>query len=174
VLPRAALNPDELSAGAGVGAAALAVSSSGEVVLLAVLLGAATGDVLAGAVAMLSTGAVALRWGTTSLEAIAGAQSVLGPGAAVGPLAAAGSIWCAAGALVLAKARGWGAALFGLTAGLVVAGPQAAALDQVAMRGAVALLGVALAVCVQRRAPPAARPVALVLSAGAVVLAVLA
>lgn len=170
----AAVDADELRLPAGVGAAALALSSSGEVVLLAVLLAVAAGEVLAGAVAVLATGAVALRWGSTSLEAIAGAQSVLGPGALVGPLAGAASTWCAAAALVLARPRGWGAAVFGVAAGLVAAGPGAGSVGLAATRGAAALLGAALAVGVQRWAPPAARPAALGLAAAAVALAVLA
>lgn len=155
------------------GAAVLALSSTGEVVLLAVLLGMAAGDLLAGAVAMLATLAVALRWGTTSLDAIAGAQTVLGPAALVGPVAAAASSWCAAAALILVKAKGLAAVLFGLTAGIIVVGP-AGAFDQVVLRGAAATLGVGLALGAQRFAPPAARPVALALAAGALALAVVA
>ncbi|MEO7836364.1 MAG: hypothetical protein ABIS21_01835 [Acidimicrobiales bacterium] len=175
VLARAALpDPDELRAAAAAAAAALVASSSGEVVLLAVLLAAAAGEVLAATVAILATGAVALRWGTTSLDAITGAQSVLGPGAGVGPLEAAASTSCAAAALVLAKAPGWGAIVFGLTAGLAVAGPGPGALDHMALRGAAGVLGAACAAGAQRWAPPAVRPVALGLAAAAVVLAVLA
>ncbi|MGI8758899.1 MAG: hypothetical protein ACR2K0_06290, partial [Acidimicrobiales bacterium] len=47
--------------------------------------------------------AVLERWGTPSLSAVAGAQSVLGPGGAIGPAAAAASAWFAAAALVLAS-----------------------------------------------------------------------
>ncbi len=43
------------------------------------------------------------RWGSPSLEAVAGAQSVLGPGGLVGPASAAASAWLAAVALVLAS-----------------------------------------------------------------------
>lgn len=173
-LSTAPLIADEVSSGAVAGAVALALSSSGEVVLLAVLLGIAAGEVLAGAVAVLATGSVAIRWGTTSLDAIAGAQSVLGPGVAVGPAAAAASTWCAAAALVLAGARGWRAVAFGLTGGLVVAGPAAGSADLVAMRAAAAVAGVGLAVVAGRRAPPVARLAALALAAGAVVLALVA
>lgn len=169
--PGVALSRYEVRTAAGAGAAALALSSSGEVVLLAVLLGAAAGEVVTGVVAMLATGAVALRWGSTSLDAIAGAQSVLGPGAAVGPAAAAASTWCAAAALVLAKPRGWSALLFGLTAGLVLAGPAASSLDLVAMRVVMASTGAALALGAQRWMPPASRRLALVLAVAAVALA---
>lgn len=45
---------------------------------------------------------MAWRWGTGSLDAVAGAQAVLGPGLLVGPVVAAASTWLAAGALLLA------------------------------------------------------------------------
>lgn len=167
------LSPEELRTGAGVGAAALALSSTGEVVLLAVLLGAAAGEVLVGAVALMATAAVALRWGTTSLDSIGGAQTVLGPAAVVGPGLAAASMWCAGASLILVKARGFAALLFGVTAGVIVMGP-AGAVDQVALRVAAAVLGGGLALGVQRLAPPAARPVALGLATGAVAMAVIA
>lgn len=47
--------------------------------------------------------AVLERWGTPSLSAVAGAQSVLGAGGVVGPTTAATSAWLAAAALVLAS-----------------------------------------------------------------------
>lgn len=47
--------------------------------------------------------AVLARWGTASLGAVAGAQSVLGPGGVVGPAAAAAAAWLAAAALLLAS-----------------------------------------------------------------------
>lgn len=166
------LDSEELRTGAGAGAAVLALSSSGEVVLLAVLLGVAAGELLAGVVAMLAVGSVAIRWGTTSVDAITGAQTVLGPAAAVGPLVAAASTWCAAAALILVKARGLTAYLFGLTAGIIAVGP-AGAPEAVAIRVVAAAVGAALALTAQRWAPPATRTVALALGAGAVALAVM-
>jgi len=70
-------------------------------VLLSVLVAhpAAVGAVLFAGIAVLQ------RWGTPSLDAVAGAQSVLGPGGVVGPQAAAASAWFAAAALVLATPR---------------------------------------------------------------------
>ncbi|MGI8984057.1 MAG: hypothetical protein ACR2HM_05935, partial [Acidimicrobiales bacterium] len=67
----------------------------GLVVLLSVLVAhpAAVGAVLLAGVAVLQ------RWGTPSLDAVAGAQSVLGAGGVVGPEAAAASAWFAAAAL---------------------------------------------------------------------------
>ncbi|HEV2071801.1 MAG TPA: hypothetical protein VGR26_18615 [Acidimicrobiales bacterium] len=69
--------------------------------LLAVLVAqpAAVGAVVLAGIAVLE------RWGTPSLDAVAGAQSVLGPGGIVGPEAAAASAWFAALALVLASPR---------------------------------------------------------------------
>lgn len=96
----AALGPLRLSAAAA--AAVLALSSTGHVVALAALLAvlvarpAAVGAVLFAGIAMVE------RWGTTSLDAVAGAQTVLGPGGVVGPGPAAASAWLAAAALVLA------------------------------------------------------------------------
>lgn len=58
---------------------------------------AAVGAVLFAGLALLE------RWGTTSLDAVAGAQAVLGPGGVVGPPAGAASAWCTAAALVLAS-----------------------------------------------------------------------
>ncbi len=97
----AALGPLRLSAATA--ATVLALSSTGNVVALAVVLAvavarpAAVGAVLFAGLALLE------RWGTTSLEAVAGAQAVLGPGGLVGPPTAAASAWCAAAALVLAS-----------------------------------------------------------------------
>lgn len=152
----------------------MAVSSSGEVVLLAVLLGIAAADAFAGAVALLALGAVAARWGTTSLDAIAGAQTVLGPGAAVGPMAAAASAACAAAALVLVRARGWAALLFGITAALIVAGPGAGRPELAALRAGAAIVGAGLAFGAQRWAAPIWRRLALGLAVAAVILAVVA
>lgn len=173
-ISRLAPNGHELGLAAGAGAAAMVVSSSGEVVLLAVLLGLAAADAFAGAVALLALGAVALRWGTTSLDAIAGAQTVLGPGAAVGPIAAAASAACAAAALVLVRARGWAALLFGVTAALIVAGPGAGRPELAVVRAGAAILGAGLALGAQRWAPPVWRRLALGLAAAAVFLAVVA
>ena len=99
----AALGPFRLSAAGA--AVVLALFSTGHVLVLAVLLAvlvahpAAVGAVLLAGVAVLG------RWGTSSLDAVAGAQSVLGPAGAVGPQAAAASAWFAAIALVLASPR---------------------------------------------------------------------
>lgn len=162
--------------GAAAAAATVAVTSTGDVVLLGVLLGLASGDLVAAAAVAAAGLSLAVRWGSTSLEAIAGAQAVLGPGGAVGPALAAASAWCAAAALVLATPRGWRAPAFGLAAGLCVAGPAAAGGGgELAIRvGAGAVAG-ALALAAGRWLPAAAaRPAALVLALIAGVLALVA
>ena len=118
--------------------------------------------------------AFAARWGTTSLDAISGAQAVLGPAGVVGPPLAAASAWCGAAALVLAVPGRWAAPAFGLAAGLGVAGPSAATLQELAVRVGAGGAGAALALAVDRVAPPrVARPAALALAAAAGVLALL-
>lgn len=85
-----------------VAAVVLAVLSRGDVVVLAALLVLAAWHLPAvGAVvpALLASG---WRWGSTSLDALAGAQAVLGPAGWTGPAAAVASSWLAALALVLA------------------------------------------------------------------------
>ena len=154
-------------------AATVALSSTGDVVLLAVLLGVATGELVAAAAAALACLSFALRWGVTSLEGIAGAQAVLGPGGIVGPELGAISSWCAAAALVLVSPRDWRAAAFGLAAAISVTGPAAATAADVAVRAGASLVAVAVAVAVGRFLPPAVgRPAGLALAAGAGVLAV--
>ena len=68
---------------------------------------------------------VLLRWGSTSLGALAGAQSVLGPAGLTGPATVAASSWLAAGAVVLACRPPvlLGVLPFGALAAAVVAGP---------------------------------------------------
>lgn len=174
VRPWSGLSWEELRTGAGAGAAALALSSTGEIVLLAVLLGAAAAERVVAAVAILATGAVAVRWGSTSLDAIAGAQAVLGPAAVVGPAAAAASAWLAGASLLLARAPGPAAAVFGVTAGLAVVGPGPGSKELIAMRIAAALAGATLAIAAERWAPAPSRPLALILATAALFLAAVA
>jgi hypothetical protein len=109
---------------------AVAAGSSGDTLLLGVLLGLAAGRVAAGVAAVLALSSVLIRWGSPSLEALAGAQAVLGPAGTVGTTAAAASAWCAASALVLAAPRPdarlpWrivAVAPFGIAAAAVVLG----------------------------------------------------
>src|SRR5207253_8473229 len=68
-----------------------------------VALALAAGSVL-GALALVGAlGGVALRWGSSSLGAVAGAQAVLGPAGWTGSAAAVASAWTAAAAVVLAS-----------------------------------------------------------------------
>lgn len=136
------------------GATAVAVASQGDVVLLAVALVVGLRRPLATAAAAGALAATAVRWGTTSLDGIAGAQSVLGPGAVTGPTLAIASVWTAAAALLLAAPGPvaalfgrWGGAIavpFGLTAGLVLAGPGPG--GPLALRAGAGLAAAAVAV----------------------------
>lgn len=87
---------------AGAGAAGLALSSTGSVVVAAVLFGIATLDRWSALAAVMAVTSVAVRFATTDLGELAGLQSVLGPAGVVGPPLAAASAWCAATAVVLA------------------------------------------------------------------------
>jgi hypothetical protein len=99
----ASLGPLRLSAAGAAGV--LALSSSGHVIALVVLLAVLVAHPAAVGAVLLAGIAVLQRWGSPSLDAVAGAQSVLGPGGVVGPQAAAASAWFAAAALVLATPR---------------------------------------------------------------------
>lgn len=131
---------------AATAALVLAALSRGDAIVLAALLLIAVSRPLALAVvpALL---AASWRFASTSLEAVAGAQAVLGPAGLVGPVRAAAASWLAATALVLctpawaglrtgptaAPARalqaiggvtGLTAAALGAAAAAVVAGPS--------------------------------------------------
>ncbi len=54
---------------------------------------------------MLALAAVAVRWGTTSLDTVTGVITILGPGVRVGPTPAATALAMAALALVLASLK---------------------------------------------------------------------
>lgn len=104
VPPRAGLtisSVDRLRTAAAAAALVLAVTSRGDALGLAVLLAVVAWRPLAAAAAGAALVAVSWRWGSTSLEAIAGAQAVLGPAGVVGPTRAAVGAWLAAGAIVL-------------------------------------------------------------------------
>src|SRR3954454_16793517 len=112
-----------LQLGAAAGAAVMAFSSTGDVLLLGALLGVATCDVEAGAASVLAGLVVLGRFGTTSLAALAGAQHVVGPAGAPGPVLLAAASWLAALALSFSTSAEFAiAAVFGLAAADVVAG----------------------------------------------------
>lgn len=95
---------DRLRAAAAVAALVLAVLSRGDALVLAALLVVAAGRAPALAVVP-ALAASSWRWGSTSLEALAGGQAVLGPAGWVEPPSAAASAWLAALAIVLAMPR---------------------------------------------------------------------
>lgn len=118
--------PSGLATAAAAAAVVLLGASRGDatvagVVLLVVVPRPATVPAVAGALV-----ASSWRWGTSSLEALAGAQAVLGPAGGVGPTAAAVGSWLAGAALLLALARydeALTAAAVGAAVSAVVAGP---------------------------------------------------
>lgn len=128
---------ERLRAAAAAAALVLAVTSRGDALGLATLLAVVAWRPLAAAAAGAGLIAASWRWGSTSLEAIAGAQAVLGPAGLVEPASAATASWLAASALVLVTGRlrapGAGpapralhalsAAATGAAAAVVVAGP---------------------------------------------------
>jgi hypothetical protein len=85
-------------------ALALAVTSRGDVIVLALLLAFGAGRRASGLAAAGALGAAMVRWGSPSLGAIAGAQAVLGPAAWTGSALAVASAVLGAAALVLAAA----------------------------------------------------------------------
>jgi hypothetical protein len=98
-----------LEAALAAAALVLAVSSRGEMLVLAALLAPAARRPASIAAALGLAGAAvasSARWGTTSLDALAGAQSVLGPAGGVGPAWGAAASWLAAAAVLLAGGRG--------------------------------------------------------------------
>lgn len=126
-------------------AAALCVAAAGRGDLLFVggLLALALADRRSSTAAVGALAAVAVRWGTTSLDTVAGAATTLGPGVRVGPPLAAAALALAALALLLA---GLQAPLLprlaaGATAGAVAVGPVGAGSAGAVVLG---LLGVTL------------------------------
>lgn len=84
------------------GALALALTSRGDVVVLALLLGFGSARRSSGIAAAAALAAALVRWGSPGLGAIAGAQGVLGPAGWTGSSFAVASAWLGATALVLA------------------------------------------------------------------------
>jgi hypothetical protein len=86
---------------AAVAGAVLALSSTGDPLVAAVVLGVAAGRALCGVAVALAAVAVTARWGSADLAVVAGGQSVLGPAGLLEPARAAGSAWLAAAAAVV-------------------------------------------------------------------------
>lgn len=95
---------DWLRIAAATAALVLALASRGDALVLAGLLAVAAWRPLATAGVVPALVAASWRWGSTSLEALAGAQAVLGPAGLVGPGRAAATSWLAAAAILLVVA----------------------------------------------------------------------
>lgn len=163
------------------GAAIVALTSTGDVLLLAALLAVVAADVAPGAVAVVAGLSVLARWGTSSLSALAGAQAVAGAAGWTGPPLLVASSWCAAAALVAAAPRHRaGAVAFGLLAADLAAGPAVVRslattnLDHLLVRAAAGVVGVVAALVTRRSAPAGRTGAACVLAAAGAVLAVVA
>ncbi len=91
-----------LRASAAVAALVLAVASQGDALVVAALLAVAAWRPFPALAIGAGLVAASWRWGSTSLEAIAGAQAVLGPAGLVGSSTAAASAWLAGLAVLLA------------------------------------------------------------------------
>lgn len=152
-------------------AAVVALTSSGDAFFLAALLGLVAADIAVAGVGALVAMSLTIRYGTSSLAAAAGAQAVLGPGGLVGDPLSAAAAWLGALALAFVGPRGLPMLAFGLAAGAVVAGPDAAGPVEAAVRIAGALGGLGAAWAAARYVP---RRIARWSGAGFAALAVLA
>jgi hypothetical protein len=131
----------------------MAGAAAGDVLLLGALLAVVAVDLLAGAGVALAAASVLVRWGSSSLGALAGDQAVIGAAGWTGPIALVLSSWCAAVAIVIATPRGVLPALaFGLAAASVVAGPGVG--GPVVVRIVASAVAVAAAWAVGRYATP--------------------
>lgn len=91
--------------GAATAAVVLAVLSLGDALVLAAVLVIVAWR-LPALIVVPALLASSWRWGSTSLDALAGAQAVLGPAGLVGPGRAAAASWLVAAALVLSSPAG--------------------------------------------------------------------
>jgi len=111
-----------LAAAAGV--VTMAVTSTGDLLVVGVLLGLVAADAVVGAVGVVAGMATLGRWSSSSLTALAGGQAVLGAAGWTGSVVLALSSWAAAAGVILVSPEGRPAALaFGLVAAGLVAGP---------------------------------------------------
>jgi hypothetical protein len=94
----------DVATGLSAAALVLALASRGDAIVIGVALVAATARPVALGAVLPALVASSWRWGSTSLEALAGNQAVLGPAGWVGPRSAAMGAWLAAAALVLGLA----------------------------------------------------------------------
>lgn len=143
-------------------AAVVALTSSGDAFLLALLLGLCAADIAVAGVATLIAASVTIQYGASSLGAIAGAQGVLGPALTTGDPFSVAATWTAALALALVTPRRLPVLAFGLAAGAILAGPDVSGPASLAVRIGGALIGLLLAAAAARYAPrgPARRAAA--------------
>lgn len=181
--------------GGATAALTLAVLSRGDSVSLFAAIAVCLWRPATALAAALALGAASWRWGSSSLEAWAGGQAVLGPAGWLEPPAAAAGAWLAAAALVLcAPVPGWrtvvgplvgggtlatvelprrsvATALASLAVGLaaadVVAGPSLSERPWVRIAGAVGGMAAAFVVQRVRRRGPAVVDLAAVAAAAA-------
>lgn len=147
----------------------MAVTSTGDVLVVGVLLGLLAADAIVGVTAVVAGMATLVRWGSSSLGALAGGQAVLGAAGFTGAWPSVLSSWAAAVALVLVCPRGRAAPLaFGLVAASLVAGPAlgGGSVADAVVRLAASTVGVAAAAFAARRVRRSlARPAGLELAA---------
>jgi hypothetical protein len=144
--------PAPVRLGAALLAALLLLTATGDAYVPAALLLLAAGP-QPGLLAVLAVLASRLRWGSSDLDAIGGAQAVLGPAILVGPAAGAASAVLATIAVVLVATRSgerWpdvaAAAGLGVLAATLAAGPQVAGGAGAAVRFGAAVVGVVAAI----------------------------
>jgi hypothetical protein len=164
----------QLREAAAAGAFVLVLTGRGDVFLLAGLLGLVAWERRAAATALAAAAALLARWGTSSLPALAGAQSVLGPALVVEPLLDAVAVVSAAAALVLIAPSGPLGLVFGAAAGVVVAGPSWATVPGALVRLVAIAAGAAAVWCLGPRLPERARQAAPALAGLAFLAAVAA
>jgi hypothetical protein len=149
----------------------LAVSSRGDLVVLTAMLGLGVGRPASALAAAGALAATLVRWGSPSLEAIAGAQAVVGPAGWTGSNVAVAAVWLAGAALVLAsrpRRRGTplstaiAAAPFAVAAADVVVGPSAGGAIVLRVAGSVVAVVLAVAASRWRRGPDVACGLAVV------------
>ena len=170
---------------AAAAAAVLALTSTGSMVVAAVLLAVTMADPRRALALVLAVASVAVRFAAVTFDDLAGIQSVLGAAGVVGPPTGAASAWLAAVAVLLAQRRRDGGGLRPtLTDGLVLVaggalaativagpGPSDLVLRVLATLGATAV-AVAVTTLDRWRRMASVRPLlAVVVATGAVVAA---
>jgi hypothetical protein len=172
------LTIEVVATAAAAGGALVGATSSGDVLLLGALTGFAALDLTAGVAAVLVAVSVLIRWGSSSLAALAGAQAVVGSAAWHGSPASALAAWCAGvGVLLLAAGRWSRTPLLPVACGVfaadVMAGPAVSGHNGW-IRIIATFVGIVVAFGAARVLPARARFVAVPVALAACVLAALA